>query len=119
MYIRESVLAYAIGSIVYGINLKNNSEFGEDIERLEEREAVTTEYSGSGLSPVYIGPRIDTIDECDDSEISSLKLEPTEHQKEEFRRSLNDILDDPEVSVAFKEYLRDRQPTVFITWGTS
>lgn len=112
-------MTYAIGSIVYGINLKNNHKFREDIEQLEESMAVTTEYSGSGDSPAYIGPRIDTIDECDDSEVSSLKLEPTEHQKEEFRRALNVILDDPEVSDAFKAYLRGKQPTVFITWGTS
>ena len=112
-------MTYAIGSIVYGINLKDNRKFSEDIERLEESETITTEYSGSGDSPTYIGPCIDVIDECTDTEVSDLQLEPTDRHRAEFEESLNVILDDPEVSDAFKEYLRGTQPTVFITWGTS
>lgn len=112
-------MTYAIGSIVYGINLKGNRKFPDDIDMLTESEVITTEYSGGGDPPTYIGPCIDVIDECNDTEVSDLRLEPTDKHKAEFTQQLNSILEDAEVTDAFKDYLRGLQPTVFITWGSS
>ena len=59
-------MTYAIGYIVYGVDLQGPSpydrsavdefaDFRDEIEELSEGEIITTQYSGGGEAPEYFG----------------------------------------------------------------
>lgn len=118
-------MSYAIGEIVYGVNLKIPSiwdskedavtpEQREAIEEASEQELVHTSYSGNGEGPVYVGPTISTLDECNDVEISDLTLTPTDEHVAQFKKEVSEIVAEyPVLDGLFDN------PTVFITWGSS
>ena len=114
-------MSYAIGEIVYGTNLK--SPWGEDIMTADQRMAIGaaieqdlihTAYSGSGEVPCWVGPLLSNIDECNDVEISTLVLTPTDEQRKQFAQEVDELLSQyPILGGLFDN------PTVFITWGSS
>jgi len=114
-------MTYAIGEIVYGVNLKNT--WDNDIVTPEQREAIDNaieedlihaSYSGNGDEPNYVGPVISDIDEGNDVEISSLVLTPTDEHREIFRKEVEELVSHyPVLNGLFDK------PTMFITWGSS
>lgn len=118
-------MTYAIGEIVYGVNLKSQSPWSGKadtatpeqrgaIYEAAERELVHTSYSGGGEMPMYVGPVISCIDECDDTEISELILTPTDEHIAQFKKEVDELV----AEYPILDGLFDN-PTVFITWGTS
>ncbi len=114
-------MTYAIGEIVYGVNL--GKPWGQDIVTPDQRKAieeaveanlVTTCYSGNGEQPCFVGPVLSNIDECTDVEISDLVLVPTAEQMCRFVSDAADLVSEfPILDDLFEN------PTVFITWGSS
>lgn len=114
-------MTYAIGEIVYGTNLKKpwdgdnvTPEQREAIEDATEEDLIHTAYSGSGELPSYVGPVLSEINECDDVEISSLKLFVTDKHIEQFNQEVDELLSHYPVLKGLFD-----NPTVFITWGSS
>ena len=125
-------MSYACGSFIFGIDLQdldNASEAVQDeIQDLIERDLVQTEYSGSGDEPRYIGVSVDGIDECSSmgwAQIVALKgklkaaMDPGSKERAEFDVKLKAVVDDPDVSDETKAYIRQWEPEVFLTWGSS
>jgi len=118
-------MTYAIGEIVYGVNLKEPSSWGgstdkatpeqsEAIEEALEQELIHSSYSGNGEQPVYVGPIISGLDECNDVEISDLILMPTDEHIVQFKKEVEElVVEYPILDGLFEN------PTVFITWDSS
>lgn len=125
-------MTYAIGSFIFGLNLKNLSvaseQIQEDIADLVDADLVQTEYSGNGDEPTYIGAAVAGIDEASEmswAEIIDLKdtlkaamAEGSDAQKE-FQALLNAVLADTDTSDETKDWLKAQTPEVFLTWGSS
>lgn len=123
-------MSYAIGEIVYGIDLTESGGYGPDkafdefageISDLRDIERVGGAYSGSGIAPRWVGPQITSIDECDNVRFLEVvkSAEVTEAHKAEFQRQLNELLDADDVSDEFKAALRAAEPDVWLLWGSS
>lgn len=118
-------MAYAIGEIVYGVNLKRPSQWGSEvdkatseqrdaIEEASEQEIIHTSYSGNGEHPEYVGALMSEIDECNEVEISELTLTPTDEHIAQFKKEVEELIAEyPVLDGLFDN------PTVFITWGSS
>lgn len=126
-------MTYAIGSFVFGINLKevieNTSEqVQEDIELLQDLDLVTTEYSGNGDEPIYIGIPVEGLDECNElswADIVKLKdrlkaaMDNSSPERIAFKLKIDAIMADPDVSDETKLFISKFEPEVFLTWGSS
>jgi hypothetical protein len=122
-------MTYAIGSFVFGVNLKNvPKKFVDDAEDLVEAGLAESEYSGNGEGPMYVGVSVDGIDEASEmswSEIVDLKdklkaaMADNSEERSKFETKISNILTDGEISDEFKEWLKAQKPEVFLTWGTS
>lgn len=131
-------MTYAIGYIVYGVSFNDAPlSLREDIEYLRDCDLATTQYSGSGEGPIYIGETKGEIDECQDIELSELlKYKATDKDRAVFEKQKKILLDlpvyipekisreyedeEPEgVTQDFKDWLAKAEPTLFITWGSS
>lgn len=120
-------MTYAIGSIVYGINFKT-----ANIEGISHRELQAfidnygeREYSGSGEDPMYVGVSFNNIDECDDIGSERLNVlfkqmsEAPAKLYEQVQAKINIALAESDVPEAIKEFIRNSEPEVFVTWGSS
>ena len=112
-------MSYAIGYVVYGINLKDEHKFSDDFELLEGSRNLTRHYSGSGDSPRYIGTTLCEFNECRDIPASKLRLDAFSADIQAFKETRDNILADQELSQEFRDYIKNSEPTVFITWGSS
>lgn len=123
-------MTYAIGSIVYGLDL-NPEEQGSPFARLgglihdlaSEDEMIQTSYSGNGDSPYWIGADLGCIDETDKS-VSGVRLVPTDEDKAAFEEARKALLDHLSASdeAGAKELaalVAAQAPEVFIAWGSS
>jgi hypothetical protein len=132
-------MTYACGSFVLGINLRDcDRAFGDIIEELVERDMITTEYSGSGEEPTYIGTSIGGIDETEDTDLTwfediivqyrAMLDNKSSAEYVEFKKQLDAVLEldfeefeevEEEDWDAFKAWLVLEEPSVFLTWGSS
>ena len=125
-------MTYAIGFVVYGISLRDAPELSyDDKEMIAEFKLATSEYSGSGEGPLYVGACLGSIDECGDLQFSELfKFVVTDKHKKEFEAQRQKLLDHPDydeetaeqeggVTADFKNWFRVQEPSLFITWGSS
>jgi len=114
-------MSYAIGFVVYGISFKNAPlKFNDDIELIREADLAISRYSGSGDRPLFIGSDKFSITECDDVSFSQFKncqISPADQKK--FEDQKQKLLDEPELTQEFKDWLSGLNPDLFITWGSS
>lgn len=117
-------MTYAIGEIIYGIDLqrpKSEPDPFEDIrgaiEEVEGGDLIETSYNGNGPMIVYFGVCLDMIEEGETIQGADLiaKLTPTADHIKRFSELLLRLKEEPDLY----ERLKDVEPTVFITWGTS
>ena len=125
-------MAYAIGHIVYGIDLQTSQwgapdeweKFRDLITELSEMDVeepiVSVHYNGGGDEPVYIGVDLGSIDECNtvDGEKLTQMLVVTDEHKEAFKKKLGLLYGEP-AFFDFYAKLMNTPAKVFITWGTS
>lgn len=129
-------MSYAIGYIVYGVNLTASAyggnppaytalkdlqdEHGEYIlsEFMENEQAgFMRRYSGGGDQPEWFGIEVGEIDECNEVDGASLraKLEPTEETMAEYQA----LLDGLDTTEEFANILKAQTPKMMILWGSS
>lgn len=124
-------MTYAIGEIVYGLDLSKPGYRGVDkwedyrgeLEELIETEGLGfgSAYSGSGDSPEWFGVESQHgIDECDavDGEWLIGVLTVTEEVKKSYQVLL-DGLDAIEISDELKAAIKATEPKMWILWGSS
>jgi hypothetical protein len=128
-------MSYAIGEIVFGLNL-NDSDFDEIqgvIEYLEEGDVISSAYSGNGDAPRWLGETIGQLDECNNELVDAAfikKLTPTPELEIAYQATLanaiqeledftdyDDIPED-ELKLAI-ELFKQSKPAVWILWGSS
>jgi len=106
---------YTMGDIIYGVPLTSEvmeamPDWQEDDE--EELCGFYQIYSGRSKSPVgYCGVLLDSIDELAVVNINSLKLVPTQEQKEEAETKVEALL--PEIKKVMLPI------GTYIVWSTS
>lgn len=135
-------MTYAIGQIVFGIDLQvpspyssppmgdNFAEFRDELEELTDisighitgvryHELITRQYSGGGEPPMYFGINLGQIDECSTTLGTDLMkmLTVTDEQKAQYQQML-DMLKD-EATPALFDKINSLEPYVFLTWGSS
>lgn len=122
-------MSYAIGEIIFGINLTTNNDvtavFTNSVD-LEELDAFLdgeceTSYSGSGDSPRYFGVEMDEIDECSNERGSNVieRFTVSEEQKAKYYEKLEAFLENEEYSEGFREFVKKTIPDVWLLWGSS
>lgn len=124
-------MAYAIGQVVFGIDLQAPSPY--DREAVDEWEQfrgeieelygvhVETQYSGNGEAPVYFGVDKGEIDEANtvrQHEITEL-FTVTDADRAAYREKVEGLNADADVMPEFKTKIAASEPSLFITWGSS
>jgi hypothetical protein len=123
-------MTYAIGSIVYGVDLQPPSsydtgvvdtfkQFRDEIDDLSESEVITSQYSGSGDQPLYFGIDLGEIDECKTVNGADLLqiLGSADNRRGEYDALLENLKQ--HASPALYAAVSAIEPQVFITWGSS
>lgn len=126
-------MTYAIGQIVYGVDLQAPyskpdpfEAVREEIENLSQ-DIITTQYSGNGDAPCYFGVDMGDIDECNTIDgkelIEQLTPGPGTHAEWARKLALLDtaVLDEPDETDlrTLADLIKAIPPKVFITWGSS
>lgn len=107
---------YTIGNIIFGIPIddelysKIESELGEEWEE----EFINTEgylswYSGAGLRPCAIGIELDSIDECEDVNLTNIV-----NRFQDWTFSVKF-----KVPEKLKKFVEGIKPDFWIVWSTS
>lgn len=117
-------MTYAIGEIIYGINLTDSGDFDVDQDELEEfKEShyVDSAYNGNGVDPYWLGVKVGEIDECSNMCGSELlkKITATDKHKEEFQTKLEQFRADEDWSQALRDAVIAKTPDVWLLWGSS
>lgn len=126
-------MAYAIGNIIYGINLTHSpydskpdlfEGHRDEISDLmgDHEEGFDGAYSGSGDSnPEWFGLRMTEFDECND--LSGAQMIAKCTASDDHRAQYADLLDklrvNPNVSNELKALIEKTEPAVHIVWGSS
>ncbi len=125
-------MTYAIGYIVYGIDLQapspydksvtdDWSDFRDIIDDLDEQELeVESRYNGNGDQPLFFGVELGQIDECktiDGAELLAM-LTVSDEAKAKFLEKVKAFYGEP-TFFDFYNKLVASEPKVFITWGSS
>jgi hypothetical protein len=123
-------MSYAIGQVGFGIDIPDNlyheindSDF---IEIISNVNGVETFYSASSYTPVLIGIRVATINECHTVCLDTLMsffdgVEDLEAKFETIRKELIENLEietDPVLKNAL-EYIKTATPKKIIVWSSS
>lgn len=117
-------MTYAIGEIIYGIDLQRPehgtdpyADIREGIEECEGGDLIEMSYNGNGPAPVYMGVCLNMIEEGEPWLGADLiaALTPTDEHKQKFAALKEKLKEEPDLY----ERLKDVEPTVFLTWGTS
>lgn len=116
---------YSIANVFYGVNLRTDEfeRFTDDLGYIHEAELATSQYSGAGESPLYLGYDLSSFDECSDMRMSEMITTVPDDKAQEAKQKLADdikaIIDDDEVSQEFKDALITAKPDVWLVWSTS
>lgn len=111
-------MSYAIGYIVYGINLTYR---GEIREMAENKHHFGSAYSGNGDQPVWFGIAIGEIDEADtvDGDVLREQLTVRSELARQFSDKMETLWGDEEVSQELRNALAEISPKMMILWGSS
>lgn len=131
---------YAIVNIIYGVPLMGRETRKRTTRGIEVDEPLCLEvardypsdkgfisyYSGNAdETPMAFGIDLDSFDEASGgfNNLSSLKIEPTPEQKEEYQRLFDNLkqmeADDEELKGIIEEIQKRGDPRVFFLWSTS
>lgn len=126
-------MAYAIGNIIYGINLTHSpydskpdkfADFRSEISDLMggHAEGFDGAYSGNGdASPEWFGETMGEFDECND--LTGAKMIALCTASDDHRASYAEMLDklraNVNISEGLKSLIESTEPSVYIIWGTS
>jgi hypothetical protein len=122
-------MSYAIGMLVYGINLQAG-DYGRndalkavraEIDELTDAEVISTAYSGNGEEPVYFGVALGSMSEG--NEMSGVEIvtmcTPTPTHFDEYQAKLTAFMNDDSISKELRIIVAQAEPKVFLTWGSS
>ena len=126
-------MAYAIGNIIYGINLTHSpylskpdpfKEFRDEISDIMDArdEGFDSAYSGNGDSqPEWFGLSMSEFDECSDLTGAKMieKCTATDDHRAQYANLLEKLRANPDISNELKAMIERTEPTVHIIWGTS
>lgn len=120
-------MSYAIGHIVYGIDLTQSygldewEEYRDAISDLRDADALQGAYSGSGDSPLWLGVTLGEIDECNNVTFADVQrmAEVTDKALADYKALLDETLTWTDLPDGFLEKLRTTEPQVWILWGSS
>lgn len=115
-------MTYAIGNIVFGVDLQDNTKLDEEeLDDLADQDIITRQYSGGDEAPVYFGVDMAMIDECTtyggDKLINMLTV--TDAQRAEYAAMLAAFVANTSISQEIRDFIANTEPSVFLTWGTS
>lgn len=126
-------MTYAIGNIIYGINLTygpydNKPDlFADHRDELSDLvgdhvDGFDGAYSGSGDSnPEWFGLSMSEFDECSDLTGAKMieKCTATDDHRAQYADLLEKLRTNPDISNELKALIERTEPTVHIIWGTS
>jgi hypothetical protein len=120
---------YAIGDIIFGINLTTDSDVakvfpgfeGDELDEFLESGEIETSYSGNGDQPRYFGIDMSQIDECDNERGSDIiaRFQVTTQVKADWDKKLADFLANEEWSQELRDKIKACEPDVWLLWGSS
>ena len=132
-------MTYAIGHIVYGIDLTYEREWAEnlpqDLKDAFEDEPTSlgfeNSYSGNGEMPLWLGVLLDEFDECNNYRITKITkwANPSEETKQKWEKAVAAL--EPEVYKALLASFGEEpqspdgsggltlRPEMLIIWGSS
>lgn len=124
-------MTYAIGQLVYGIDLTPRSYSHDPLKAIraeisdaceEEAKGFGSAYSGGGDPPMWFGINLDyEVSECDEIDCEELrtKLEVTPELQTAFQSLLEETLADDSFADSLKEALKTTSPKMLLLWGSS
>lgn len=125
----DQLMTYAIGDIIFGINLTEDRDiktvFGEEVDQ-EDLDAFLdgkceTSYSGNGTSPCYFGIDMDSLDECSNTRGKDVisQMIASDNHRASYQALLDNFLADESFSESFREIVKNTEPQVWLLWGSS
>lgn len=124
-------MSYAIGEIIYGINLVDMGNLDPDsdlanidadeLEEFIESNLVDSAYSGNGDEPRWFGVRMGDISEGTNERGPGLirQFTLTDEHKAAYQTKLNELRDNEEWSQALRDAVIGYPADVWLLWGSS
>jgi len=122
-------MTYAIGEIIFGINLTQDSDVSSLFDKTTDEDdldafldgACETSYSGNGTAPCYFGIAMGSLDECTNERGSSIiqQMTPSDAHRAAYQEKLEEFLADESYSEDFRDIVKNAQPDVWLLWGSS
>lgn len=115
-------MSYPIGYVVFGVSLHDApKKFAKDVNLISEGDLANKRYSGSGLSPLFVGVEKYCASNPALHDLMLVKL--TEEDLFSYKQQVQVILDFESeyenISNEFKQWLKEVPPYLFIAWGSS
>ena len=111
-------MSYAVGTLIYGISLTEQIDMlSKDIDTdyISDNNFVSTDYSGNGITPYWLGEELTNIDECNEVDIAKdiipylakkeRLIELYEEKKKLFLEYLHEIWSEDQIDISKEEFL--------------
>ena len=131
-------MTYAIGHIIYGYDLTQSFfkvthdladalkekfdspeiadldvESPEDLLEYIQEEYLKSAYRGCDPVPVWLGVKLGKIDECSSVDLTKIQIQPTDEQKQELEKQLQELPD------WLQKIMKTFPVSTWIIWGSS